>query len=126
MRILKTLSSTKAVDFQYKGSVKDGTTIHFGINFTNKKFIEAKIYDCIITRFNGLKVAARTSHSIKSEKFYEENKDTVGYWLYNDENGPKLDGQVLTSYICSILVNENKCNYFHKNNAIWLSFDGKF
>jgi len=118
MQKLETLSKTKPSVFSYIGSVKNGTVIVFGAN-NSKIEIKADVYSNLLEHFRGFTVMAGTSHTIKKDNNLIES---IGYWLYVDENGPKLSGAVVTSYICSILTHERFCKSFTNGNTIMIQF----
>ena len=115
---LETLSKTKPSVFSYTGSVKNGTIIIFGTN-NSKEEIKADVYSNLLEHFRGSTVMAGTSHTIKKDNNLRES---IGYWLYVDENGSKLSGRVVTSYICSILNHEGFCKSFIDGNTIMIRF----
>ena len=120
---LKTLSKSKPALFEYSGQVKNGTVINFGTSNARKE-IKANLYKNLLEHFRGLTVMAGTSHTIRNfdSDSNDELKESVGYWLYNDTNGPKLKGPIVTSYICSILAFEGFCGSFTVGNKIMVRF----
>lgn len=109
---------TKETPFSYSGSVESGTTIKFGFNNSAIQ-VPAEVYNELLNRFEGLTVEAQTTHEIKQK--CTENV-SIGCWLYVDENGPHLSGQVVTSYICAILVHEKFCEHIPQGRKIMLKF----
>lgn len=120
---LKTLSKSRPALFEYSGQVKNGTIITFGTSNT-KKEIEASLYKNLLEHFCGRTVMAGTSQIIRNLDFKLNNalKGSVGYWLYNGTNGPKLKGPIVTSYVCSILAHEGFCEAFIVGNKIMIRF----
>ena len=120
---LKTLSKPKPALFEYSGKVKNGTVITFRTSNARKE-INANLYKNLLEHFRGLTVMAGTSQSIRNfnSDSNDELKESVGYWLYDDTNGPKLKGPIVTSYICSILAFEGFCESFTVGNKIMVRF----
>jgi predicted SPOUT superfamily RNA methylase MTH1 len=79
--------------FRYEGSIREGTTIHFGDS--NKIFISAEDYEKLLSYFKGKEVNVGTSRT-------DPPKGSLGEWLI--ENISKV---ALASYVGAILTNED-------------------
>ena len=90
MKELQTWAGRSA--FRYTGSVRDGTTIHFGEG--RKVMISTEQYRAMLELFSGSKVNIGTSRD-------KAPRGSLGDWLFEN-----VDSRAIASYVGAILVEE--------------------
>ena len=88
--------------FNYEGSVEEGTIIYFGNNQNQQVTVTADHYNDLLAEFNGRLVAIGTSRD-------NPPAGSVGAWLQNN-----VTGVAIASYIGAILVSEG---YAERDNS---------
>jgi hypothetical protein len=93
----------RSSEFEYEGSVKEGTTIYYG-DLTKKPInkpilVSKEEYEKLFLAFKNMKepIILGTSQSIPPE-------GSVGYWLVR--NVSDANGTQIASYVGSILIHE--------------------
>lgn len=116
MTKIQTLGSKeKRTWFEYKGSIKEGTTLLF----SGKPFISSEFYRDVLSSFNGMTIKGGFSMTDPSHGGF-------GEWV--NENSSKY-GRRLTprhgSFISAILVSEGYIRSSLKGNSVILHFPPK-
>jgi hypothetical protein len=99
MNELKTLSKGKA--FKYEGSIKTGTTIHFGDG--RKVVVRSTEWTALLKEFNGRLIRIGASRT-------NPPKGSLGEWLIKN-----VTKQAIASYLAPILIREG----FAKQEGIY-------